>query len=104
MNKRTQLRPHYNFPVDYSWPSPESDKIRDTAKRHFEMCCNEKRHPEIYLIASSHWASEGYWIEFTKPVLIPGMESIVIQSINGIITHGQDIPENHSGSRETADY
>lgn len=59
---KTVVRPlHYN---DDKKGEAEARAMYDTLKL---------KHKEIYLLHSSHWATEGYWIEFKKPQDLVGI-------------------------------
>lgn len=58
--------PHFvYFPVSCPWPSPESDTIKQEALKQYKALCLVRK--PVYLICSSYWACEGFWIEFVEP-------------------------------------
>lgn len=59
-------------------PSPESEKLLEEAKEVFARLRDTTKFPYLVLIGSTHWASEGYWIE-DKETTLGYWDSIILK-------------------------
>lgn len=65
----------FYFPIDCPWPSAESDKIKVQAEAKYKELVDGGA-LYVALISSSHWASEGYWVE-TKENKVSVVDQVV---------------------------
>lgn len=68
MAKNKLPRP-IHFQMDCPWPSKQSMVVEAQAKQRFKELVDKGCYADLYLIYSSHWASQGIWIEFKLPNL-----------------------------------
>jgi hypothetical protein len=66
-----------HYPIDGPWPSPETEQILKAAINEYDALLAEGKHKTIRLLASSHFASEGYWIEVDKDTPVAATDRIV---------------------------
>lgn len=53
------------YPADGPWPGPYMDRAWAMVLAEYEELIKTRK--PVYLMTSSHWCTEGYWIEFEKP-------------------------------------
>lgn len=76
------------YPVDCSWPSTESVAILNQARKKYNEFV-ERKVEYVALIASNHWTTQGYWIDFDKKDLTHHPLDYIIHE------HSEDTQQDH---------